>query len=126
MATENANYMAKRSWGYNQRQALYVSVPDQSAFEKLNALMVQDPDVLSISGSSEHLGKSNTTSIIHLPDRQFEVDQLSVDANYFETMGLKVAAGRVFRDHYCEQWSRVVHRLYGSAPDNRNGADEFC
>jgi putative ABC transport system permease protein len=113
MATENTNYMAKRSWGYNQRQALYVSVPDQSAFEKLNALMVQDPDVLSISGSSDHLGKSNTTSIIHLPDRQFEVDQLSVDANYFETMGLKVAAGRVFKDHYeTDKKTVVVNELF--------------
>jgi putative ABC transport system permease protein len=62
--------------------------------------MVQYPDVLSISESTHHLGKNNTTSTIHLPNRQFEVDQLSVDDHYFETMGIRVAAGRVFKDHY--------------------------
>ncbi len=113
MGTQNTNYLAKRSWGYNQRQALYVSVPNHSAFEKLSALMAQDPDVLSISGSSDHLGRSNTTAVIHFPDRQYEVDQLSVDANYFETMGLQVAAGRVFKEHYeTDKRTAVVNELF--------------
>jgi ABC-type antimicrobial peptide transport system permease subunit len=97
--TQNTNYMAKRSWGYNQHEALYVAVPDQAAFEKMNALMVQEPNAVSISGSLHHLGKSHTRTVIHMPDRQFEVDELSVDAHYFETMGLQLAAGRVFQDH---------------------------
>jgi putative ABC transport system permease protein len=95
--TQNTNYMAKRSWGYNQREAFYVAVPDQAAFENLNALMIQEPQVVSISGSLHHLGKSHTTTILHFPGRQVEVDQLAVDANYFETMGLQLDAGRTFQ-----------------------------
>jgi putative ABC transport system permease protein len=98
--TQNTAYMAKRSWGYNQRQALYVAVPDQAAFEKLNALVSQDPNVVSISGSEHHLGKNHTRTVLHMPNRQFEVDQLSVDANYFETMELQLIAGRLFRDQF--------------------------
>jgi putative ABC transport system permease protein len=113
MGTQNISYLAKRSWGYNERQTLYVSLPDQSSFEKLNALMLQDPDVLSISGSRDHLGKNNTTAVIHLPDHQFEVDQLSVQANYFETMGLQLAAGRLFEDHLeTDKKTLVVNELF--------------
>jgi hypothetical protein len=108
MFNQNTNYMAKRSWGYNQWQALYVSVPDYAAFEKINARMQHEPMVVSISGSQHHLGKSHTKTIIHMPDRQLEVDQMSVDAHYFETMGLQLTAGRVFRDNYESDKKRVV------------------
>ena len=99
MFTQNTDYMAKRSWGYNQAETLYANVPDHAAYEELHALMSQDPDVLSISGSSHHLGKSNTTAVLHFPGHDYEVDQLSVDAKYFETMGLQLKEGRVFNDH---------------------------
>jgi putative ABC transport system permease protein len=98
MMNQNSSYVVKRSWGYNQKEVLYVNVPDLPAFEQLNAVMVQNPIVLSISGSSHHLGKENATVIIHFHDRQYEVDQLAIDANYFETLGLKLKEGRVFKD----------------------------
>ncbi len=99
MFTQNASYMSTRSWGYDQHEALYASVPDKTAFEKLNAAMIQAPNVLSISGSHHHLGKASTATVLHMPDREYEVDRLSVDAHYFETMGLRLKAGRVFNDH---------------------------
>jgi putative ABC transport system permease protein len=99
MFTQNTNYMAKRSWGYNQHEALYIAVPDQAAFDKLYALIVQEPNVVAISGSQHHLGKSHVKTVLHLAERQIEVDEMSVDANYFETMGLKVVAGRGFQEH---------------------------
>ncbi len=97
---QNTTYMAERSWGYNQKQALYVAVPHQAAFEKMKARMVESPDIISVSGAEHHLGKNHTTTVAHQPDRQVEVDQLSVDAGYFETMGLQFIAGQSFREHY--------------------------
>src|SRR5262249_42927714 len=55
--------------------------------------------VVSIAGSSHHLGKNNGTVVLHFPEREIEVDQMLVDANYFETMGLQIEKGRMFRDH---------------------------
>ncbi|MDO8367796.1 MAG: ABC transporter permease [Saprospiraceae bacterium] len=98
MFTQNSIYLANRSWGYNQREALYISVSDHSDFEKLKVIVAQNPNVMSIAGSSHHLGKSNATTVLHMPDREYEADQLSVDAKYFETMGLHLAAGRVFNN----------------------------
>src|SRR6185369_10583702 len=38
-------------------------------------------------------------AVLHVPDREYEVDQLAVDATYFETMGLELKEGRSFNDH---------------------------
>jgi ABC-type antimicrobial peptide transport system permease subunit len=98
MFAQNTDYLSKRSWGYNQDDAMYAIVPDGSAFEKLSAIMTQHPDVLSVSGSAHHIGRTNTTTVLHFPDRNYEVDQLSVAAGYFETMGLQLKSGRTFND----------------------------
>lgn len=99
MFTQNTDYLAHRSWGYSNRDVLYAVVPDQLAFEQLNAVMARNPNVVSSSGSSHHLGKSNAATVLHFPDREYEADLLSVDANYFSTMGLKLETGRAFKDH---------------------------
>lgn len=98
MFTQNTDYMSNRSWGYNPKDALYAKVPDQSSFEKLSAIIAQHPDVLSISGSAHHVGKSHKSTVLHFPDKKYEVDQLSVDPLYFETLGLQLKEGRTFHN----------------------------
>lgn len=98
MFTQNTDYMSKRSWGYDPTDALYAKVSDQSSFEKLSAIMAQNPDVVSISGSVHHVGKNHKATVLHFPDRNYEVDQLAVDPKYFETIGLELKEGRVFHD----------------------------
>lgn len=110
--TLNNSYLAERPWGYNQAETLYASVPDQAAYEELHALMAQHPDVVSMSGSGNHIGKSHVTTVIHFPDREYEVDQLSVDATYFETMGVQLKTGRNFNDHEgSDRQSVVINEL---------------
>ncbi|MEO9806051.1 MAG: FtsX-like permease family protein [Reichenbachiella sp.] len=98
--SQNSTYQAKRSWGYNPKGVLYTQVPDRPAYEQLSALLEQDPNVLAVSGSRNHLGKGVSVSIVHLPDHQYEVWELSVDATYLETMQLQLAEGRNFREGY--------------------------
>jgi putative ABC transport system permease protein len=113
MFAQNTDYQASRSWGYNQKGALYVRVPDQSAFDQLHAAMAQDPNVLSQSGSSHHLGRDIATTVVHRPPNlQYEVHELAVDANYFETMGLQLKEGRVFNaPHESDKQAVVVNEL---------------
>jgi putative ABC transport system permease protein len=96
--SQNNTYLNNRPWGYNESQTLYASLPDEHAFEKLSAMMAQHPDVLSVSGSRHHIGKTHAKIVIHFPNRKYEVDQLSVDAKYFETMGVEIIQGRNFND----------------------------
>ncbi len=95
--TQNTLHINSRSWGYDQTGALYTSVTDKSAFDQLYAVMSKSPHVRSLSGSGDHLGVVKSQAVLRLPDRQYEVDQLSVDARYLETMGLNLQAGRNFK-----------------------------
>jgi putative ABC transport system permease protein len=98
MFAQNTDYLAERSWGYDPLDALYTRVPDQASFEKLSAIMAANPDVVSIAGSAQHVGRTHKSTVLHFPDREYEVDQLSVDARYFETLGLQLKEGRAFND----------------------------
>lgn len=99
MFAMNNNYLANRSWGYDQHDAMFAILPDDRSFDELQAALIQEPDVISISGSKHHIGKSNASTIIHFPDREYEVAELAVDANYFKTLGVELKTGRVFHDH---------------------------
>lgn len=112
MFTQNSRYMAQRPWGYDQHQALYVQVSDGAAYEQLQTLLIQDPDVVSVAGSVHHVGKNNTSTVLHFPDRDYEVDQLQVSPTYFETMGIQLKEGRLFEEHEgSDQQAVVVNEL---------------
>ncbi len=96
MFTVNHDYMIKRSWGYNQEETLFVRFDNPTAFTQLRSIVDQDPNVLSISGSGNHLGESLNRKFVDMPSRQYEVDHLSVGPRYFETMGIQLAAGQLF------------------------------
>ncbi|MDN5205489.1 ABC transporter permease [Fulvivirgaceae bacterium BMA10] len=98
--TQNTFYLNNRSWGYDQDAALYAVVDDYGSFTQLQTAMLQQINVLSLSGSEHHLGKVITNAAVEMPDQQYQVRQLSVDENYFETMGLSLKEGRVFNGPY--------------------------
>jgi putative ABC transport system permease protein len=98
MFAQNTDYLSKRSWGYDSFDAIYSKVPDQPSFEKLSAIMARNPDVISTAGSGHHVGKSHQPTVLHFPERDYEVDQLAVDANYFQVLGLDIKEGRGFND----------------------------
>lgn len=108
MFTQNVSYVANRSWGYDPGQVLYTDVPDQFAFEQLSTLMAQYPDVISVAGSGNHIGKDNTSVVISLDGHQYEVDQLATNEDYFETIGLHLVAGRIFNNNSESDKNAVV------------------
>jgi putative ABC transport system permease protein len=111
--TQNNRFQNDRSWGYDQKDVMYINVPDRPAFDRLKVAMTQNPHVVSVSGSADHLGKTISTAVLHSPsNQQYEVDQLSVDANYFETMGLHLLEGRGFKkDSENDKQCLVVNEL---------------
>jgi putative ABC transport system permease protein len=107
--TQNNSYQRSRSWGYNQKEALYVNVFDQVAFDKMKSALLQDPNVISLAGSSDHLGKEVSTAVLRLPpNNKYEVEQLSVDAHYFETMELEIIKGRGFKEHVASEDQKIL------------------
>ncbi|MEP1093887.1 MAG: ABC transporter permease [Cyclobacteriaceae bacterium] len=113
MFAQNSAYQAKRDWGYKQKETLYVNVSDRSVYEQMKMAVEQNPDVTSLAGSSHHLGKASATTIVHLPDRQYEVRELGVSSSYFETMGIELENGRFFEENReSDRRSIVVNQLF--------------
>lgn len=98
MFTQNTNYIAERSWGYDPMNVVYVQSNDAQSLQRLEEAMLQNTDVIAASTVNHHLGRSIGQEVIGLPDRDFEVHELGVDADYMETMGLKLQSGRFFED----------------------------
>lgn len=97
--TQNNRFQNNRSWGYDQKHVLYASVPDKPAFDRLHSAMKQHAGVVASAGSTDHLGKTIASAILRRPSNQhYETGQLAVDANYFQTMGLTLIAGRGFHE----------------------------
>lgn len=112
MFTQNSNYLLNRDWGYEKEVAMYTKVPDQSGFDRLRARLLQDPNILIVAGSEDHLGVRSQQAVIERPDRNYEVNQLSVGPNYFQTMGIAVKAGRVFdRQLESDKSAVIVNQL---------------
>lgn len=98
--TQNNSYQNNLNWGFNQHGLLYATVPSGAAYEKLNAAIAQNPNVVMVTGAQDHVGKSFTKAVLRMPPNQvYEVQQFSVDAHYFETLGLQLLEGRGFNDH---------------------------
>lgn len=111
--TQNNHFQNNRSWGYDQKHVVYASVPDAPAFDRLLAAMKQQPGVLQSAGSTDHLGKTISSVLLRQPSHQhYEAARLAVDAHYFETMGLSLAAGRSFlEDSENDRRALVVNEL---------------
>ncbi len=112
--TQNNHFQNNRSWGYNQKDALYIEVPDKAAFDRMQAAMVRLPDIVSVSGSADHLGKTVSTAVLRTAANQsYEVNQFSVDADYIHTMGLQLLEGRVLRkDSETDRQALLVNETF--------------
>lgn len=106
--TQNNAYQATRSWGYQADQVLYVDVPDRSAFEQLHTGMSQNPNIVAISGSTQHMGHHIPQMTITRPDRDYTVGMMRVGSNYFHTMGIELTTGRVFQDHSEQDKQKIL------------------
>ncbi|MEL6561093.1 MAG: FtsX-like permease family protein [Bacteroidota bacterium] len=103
---QNSYYQSGRSWGYNKDQVVYAHIHDYSYFKKLKAVMEQNPDVLSISGSKHHLGRISASVNISLPERKYEVSMIGVDHEYLRTMGISIKEGSGFQNNVSSTHNR--------------------
>lgn len=111
MFSLNTSYMKNRDWGYDPSQVLYANIGDRAGFERMEATLSRDPNVLSITGSQNHLGKDHEVSVIRFPERRFEVVQMSVSPSYPEMMGLELIEGRFFHDTDGDRQSVIVNEM---------------
>ncbi len=110
---QNSWYQGNREWGYNQKEVLYAEMQNSADLESFKTEMLKNPGIVSAAGSTHHLSKKYKTTIVHLPDHEYEVNELAVGANYFSTMDIPLKEGRFFHpDHASDKKSLVVNELF--------------
>ncbi len=110
---QNVEYQKNRDWGYDQDQIYVLQVPDGEAYRMLKNEITQNPDVLSVTGSRNHVGRSYNVAVIDKDDKKYEVKRLDVGADYIEAMGLNLIEGRDFnRDLKTDEQSVIVNETF--------------
>ncbi len=108
MATRNSEYQRNLSWGYDQQNTMVSNIDDHQAYEKLRNALSSHLDVVSISGTSEHLSKHLVRAVIELPERTLEVYHMDIDESYVETMQLNILEGRNFKKDFASDKEAVL------------------
>lgn len=96
--SQNNHFQYNRSWGYNQKDALYVNVPHRQAYDRMHAAMTNRPDIVDFAGSADHIGKTASAVMLHTKtNQQYEAELFAVDGNYLQVMGLELLKGVALR-----------------------------
>lgn len=93
---QNADYQRQRDWGYDQSQTLVLQLDGEKTFTGLKNEFLQNPDVVSVAGSGNHIGRSTATAVIDLNGKKHEVKRIDVGYNYLDALGIRLKEGRFF------------------------------
>ena len=93
---QNDKFQKSIEWGYGKDEVITVNVKGTSNFEKLKNEIIQIPEVISVAGSENQIGRSQIEISIEIDKIVQKINQLSIGWDYIETMGLELSQGRDF------------------------------
>jgi ABC-type antimicrobial peptide transport system permease subunit len=94
----NSKYQKEYDLGYSWRSVIQVPVANGQQFEALRNELSANPSIHSIGGSQHHIYASSYKVAARYGTLESkEVDVLNVGDNYFETVNVRVIAGRPFQ-----------------------------
>ncbi len=93
---QNAAYQKSRDWGYDQEQVIGVRLDGEKHYEIYKNAISQNPNILSIAGSRNHIGESSSREIVVYEGNKYETTRFSVGYDYLKTMELRLKEGRTF------------------------------
>ena len=110
---QNVEYQESQDWGYDQDQIYVLQVPDGESFRMLKNEIAQNPNVLEVTGSKNHVGKSVAMAVIDKDAKKYEVRRIDVGADYIQSMGLQLIEGRDFnRELKTDEQSVIVNQTF--------------
>lgn len=92
--TNKAN--VNRDWGYSPEDKMFVNIPSNEAYFTIRDKLAQQPEVLDMSGSMEHIGKELVNDEVEINGELHELKVIHAAPNYAEMMGLRLKQGRYF------------------------------
>lgn len=92
---KNAGYQRTLDLGYDRDKIIVVEVP-AALYTSFRNEVIANPTVISAGGTWDHIGWGGYRRPVKDAGRQLEVDVLDIGPEYAQTMGLRLASGRLF------------------------------
>lgn len=93
---QNANFQRDYDLGFDVRGSIITYINGQSEFETYRNSLRENPEILSIAGSSHSIFSSIYRDPVKVESKQIEVDIIDVGDDYLKTMELELIDGRDF------------------------------
>jgi putative ABC transport system permease protein len=95
--TGNAQYQQDLDLGFDHKGVVFTYVDNGNEFEIYKNALAENPQILSIAGSKNHVFSSTYNDPIKHEGKEIEVDIMDVGDNYLKTTGFHLVAGRDFQ-----------------------------
>jgi putative ABC transport system permease protein len=93
---QNTKFQENINFGYDKDMVVTVGVQSEAEFKNMKDRISANPKIKNISVSDHQVGWSTYTSPVKVDTAEYESRHSGVGKYYFETMGFKLAEGRVF------------------------------
>jgi putative ABC transport system permease protein len=81
-------------WGYDPGQTLVLRLTDSTQYTVIKDQLAANPSVLAITGTVDHVGESQAREEIYVGEQKQSIARYNVGADYPQTLGLELAAGK--------------------------------
>jgi putative ABC transport system permease protein len=93
----NAKYQRDFDLGFDQKNVVFTYISNGNEFETYKNALAENPEIISIAGSTHHFFSSIYNDPIKHEGKEIEVDIMDVGDNYLKTAGLDLVEGRDFQ-----------------------------
>lgn len=97
---QNSQYQMDRDWGYNQAHTVVIPLDDAAQFASLRDAIRQVGTVTDLAGSRQHIARWSERTMIESQGERTQVIRFDVGLRYFETLGIRLNAGRFFNEQF--------------------------
>lgn len=110
---QNVKFQKGQEWGYDKENIYVVQVPSGESYRALRNSALQNPEILSVTGSGGLVGRSSGLAVIHKNEKKTEVRRIDIGPGYFETLDLNLIEGRTFNEELkTDENTVIVNELF--------------
>jgi putative ABC transport system permease protein len=92
---KNAEFQNTVDLGYDMDEVIVLNIAPE-LFTSFKNEIITNPKIISTGGTDNHIGFGNYRRPVKDNEKQLEVDVLDIGPTYAQTMGLRLAEGRLF------------------------------
>lgn len=94
----NSKYQKEYDLGYSWRSVIQVPLENSAQYDQLKNELAANPQIHSVGGSQHHIYTSSYKAAARNEKlKEKEIDMLNIGDDYFETVNVRVIAGRQFQ-----------------------------